>query len=301
MGERNWDSYHRWSKTGDGRTEFGKIWFSCSSSRQPWSSTFSSTRKSVTPCSEPKYPWLIQCHVPISIKIWPEIPDEKQPWDSFICPHCPELWEKGLYFHKRCCIILLSGCLMLLRCIIIQVRSMNHAWSRRASLEPLCHLVSASWTRWRTEILNCSWAKITQTLPPRASACCCQWPGTLVSQAEDLTPDWPLWPRHECEECWCEGARGPVPGENAGTYWDAMELKRLVLQGTDAFPHAASLPLALVQDREGVVLKTSHPSLDHWAQKDICALWWWDHSLQCLCLFSEKICDFLYSWCVFSR
>lgn len=101
MGERNWDSYHRWSKTGDGQTEFGKIWFSCSSSRQPWSSTFSSTRKSVTPCSEPKYPWLIPRHVPISIKIWPEIPDEKQPWDSFICPNTGRIVGLSWSVRKR--------------------------------------------------------------------------------------------------------------------------------------------------------------------------------------------------------
>lgn len=46
------------------------------------------------------------------------------------------VWEKDFYFHKICLFIIpLSGCLMLLCCIILQVCSMN---SRRTFLEPPC-------------------------------------------------------------------------------------------------------------------------------------------------------------------
>lgn len=253
MGERNWDSYHRWSKTGDGRTEFGKIWFSCSSSRQPWSSTFSSTRKSVAPCSEPKYPWLIPCHVPISIKIWPEIPDEKQPWDSFICANTGRIVGLSWSVRKRPLfpqkVLHYSFIWMFDAAVLHHDTSMQHEPCMvqesvfRATVPPCICIVDQMADR-NSQLF------MSKDHTNAASQGFClllsvgRYP--LVSQAEDLTPNRPLWPRHECEECWCEGARGPVPGENAGTYWEAKELKRLVLQGTDAFSHAASLPLALV-------------------------------------------------------
>lgn len=176
MGERNWDSYHRWSKTGDGWTEFSKWWLFMLLSRQPWSSTFRSTRKSVLPCSEPKCPWPIPCHVPISIKIWPEIPDEIQPWDSVICPNTRRI--AGL-----------SGSVREKASISTKDVASYYKWTPgegRWSHCALIHLVSASRTRSQTEILNCSRAKISQTPPPVLSEGFCWLLSGGRSQAEDV-------------------------------------------------------------------------------------------------------------------